>query len=83
MHPDVAALLAVQDDDVIIDDLETRLAELRPRLDAMAAEHDRRRRRPASRHGRPRNPRSDGGRTWRRAWRSIGALAGQESDGVE
>lgn len=41
MHPDVAALLAVQDDDAIIDDLETRLAELRPRLDAMAAEHDR------------------------------------------
>ena len=41
VHPDVAALLAVQDDDAIIDDLETRLAELRPRLDAMAAEHDR------------------------------------------
>lgn len=40
MHPDVAALLAVQDDDAIIHDLETRLAELRPRLDAMAEEHD-------------------------------------------
>lgn len=40
MHPDVAALLAVQDDDAIIHDLETQLAELRPRLDAMAAEHD-------------------------------------------
>jgi predicted nucleic acid-binding Zn-ribbon protein len=33
--------LAVQDDDAIIHDLETRLAELRPRLEAMAAEHDR------------------------------------------
>lgn len=41
MHPDVAALLAVQDDDSIIHDLETRLAELRPRLEAMAAERDR------------------------------------------
>lgn len=41
MHPDVAALLAVQDDDAIIHDLETQLAELSPRLDAMAAEHDR------------------------------------------
>ena len=40
MHPDVAALLAVQDDDAIIHDLESQLAELRPRLDAMAAEHD-------------------------------------------
>jgi predicted nucleic acid-binding Zn-ribbon protein len=33
--------LAVQDDDSIIHDLETRLAELRPRLEAMAAERDR------------------------------------------
>ena len=40
MHPDVAALLAVQDDDVTIHDLETRLAELLPRLDAMAQERD-------------------------------------------
>ncbi|MEP6493772.1 MAG: hypothetical protein ABJF01_13910 [bacterium] len=40
MHPDVAALLAVQDDDVSIHALETRLAELRPRLDAMAKERD-------------------------------------------
>lgn len=41
MHPDVAALLAVQDEDVAIHDLETRLADLRPRLDAMAHERDR------------------------------------------
>jgi uncharacterized protein len=40
VHPDVAALLAVQDDDVVINDLETRLAELRPRLDAMTKERD-------------------------------------------
>lgn len=40
MHPDVAALLAVQEDDVTIHDLETRLAELRPRLDQMAKERD-------------------------------------------
>jgi len=40
VNPDVAALLAVQDDDAIINDLETQLADLRPRLDAMAAEHD-------------------------------------------
>ena len=40
MHPDVAALLAVQDDDVVINDLETRLAELMPRLDAMTKERD-------------------------------------------
>ena len=40
MHPDVTALLAVQDDDLTIHDLETRLAELRPRLDAMAKERD-------------------------------------------
>jgi predicted nucleic acid-binding Zn-ribbon protein len=41
VHPDVAALLTVQDDDVAIHDLESRLAELRPRLDAMAKERDR------------------------------------------
>lgn len=40
MHPDVTALLAVQDDDLTIHDLETRLAELRPRLEAMAKERD-------------------------------------------
>ena len=40
MHPDVTALLAVQDDDLKIHELETRLAELRPRLDAMARERD-------------------------------------------
>ena len=38
MHPDVAALLAVQDDDVAIHELESRLAELTPRLTAMARE---------------------------------------------
>lgn len=41
MHPDVAALLAVQDEDVAIHELETRLAELMPRLDAMAQDRDR------------------------------------------
>jgi predicted nucleic acid-binding Zn-ribbon protein len=41
VHPDVAALLTVQDDDITIHDLESRLAELRPRLDAMAKERDR------------------------------------------
>jgi predicted nucleic acid-binding Zn-ribbon protein len=40
VHPDVAALLAVQEDDVVIHELETRLATLRPRLDAMAKERD-------------------------------------------
>ena len=40
MHADVAALLAVQDDDTTIHDLETRLADLRPRLDAMKQERD-------------------------------------------
>ena len=40
MHQDVAALLAVQDDDVAIHELETRLAALRPRLEAMASERD-------------------------------------------
>ena len=41
MHPDVAALLTVQDDDIKIHDLESRLGELRPRLEAMAKERDR------------------------------------------
>ena len=41
MHPDVSALLAVQDDDVVIRGLETQLAELMPRLNALAAERDR------------------------------------------
>jgi len=41
VHPDVAALLAVQDDDAAINDLETRLAELQPRLETMARERDR------------------------------------------
>lgn len=41
MHPDVAALLTVQDDDITIHELESRLAELRPRLEAMAKERDR------------------------------------------
>jgi predicted nucleic acid-binding Zn-ribbon protein len=40
VHPDVAALLAVQDDDVAIHDLETRLSELMPRLSIMAQERD-------------------------------------------
>ena len=40
MHADVAALLAVQDDDVVINDLETRLAELMPRLEVMTKERD-------------------------------------------
>lgn len=40
MHPDVTALLAVQDDDVAIHELETRLAALRPRLEALARERD-------------------------------------------
>ena len=40
MHPDVAALLTVQDDDVVIHDLEAQLAELMPRLEIMAKERD-------------------------------------------
>lgn len=40
MHPDVAALLAVQEDDVAIHDLERRLGELMPRLEAMSKERD-------------------------------------------
>src|SRR5215475_5200771 len=40
VHPDVAALLAVQDDDATIHDLESRLAELQPRLETMARDRD-------------------------------------------
>lgn len=40
MHPDVGALLAVQDDDVAIRRLETQLAQLGPQLDALARERD-------------------------------------------
>ncbi|HEX4683215.1 MAG TPA: hypothetical protein VH277_10915 [Gemmatimonadaceae bacterium] len=40
MHPDVAALLTVQDDDLAIHDMETRLAALQPRLDALARDRD-------------------------------------------
>jgi uncharacterized protein len=40
VHPDVTALLAVQNDDLTIHELETRLATLRPRLEAMAKERD-------------------------------------------
>jgi len=41
VHPDVAALLAVQDDDIAIHELETRLGELKPRIEAMTKERDR------------------------------------------
>jgi predicted nucleic acid-binding Zn-ribbon protein len=41
VHPDVAALLAVQTDDIEIHGLEERLAALMPRLEAMAKEHER------------------------------------------
>jgi len=41
VHPDVAALLAVQSDDLIIHELEGRLAALAPRLDTLASEFDR------------------------------------------
>ncbi|HEY2164282.1 MAG TPA: hypothetical protein VGH04_09840 [Gemmatimonadaceae bacterium] len=40
MHPDVGALLALQDDDLAIRRLETQLAELGPQLDALAKERD-------------------------------------------
>jgi predicted nucleic acid-binding Zn-ribbon protein len=40
MHPDVAALLAVQDVDVTLHELESRRAALQPRLDTMARERD-------------------------------------------
>ena len=38
MHQDVAALIALQEDDVAIHELETRLGALPPRIEAMAAE---------------------------------------------
>jgi predicted nucleic acid-binding Zn-ribbon protein len=41
VHPDVAALLAVQADDIEIHDLEDRLAALMPRLDAIVKEQER------------------------------------------
>jgi hypothetical protein len=41
VHPDVAALLAVQSDDIIIHELEDRLAALAPRLETLAAEYSR------------------------------------------
>lgn len=40
MHPDVGALLAVQDDDVVIRRLENQLAQLGPQLDALVKERD-------------------------------------------
>ena len=41
MHQDVAALLAVQADDIEIHDLEEQLAALMPRIEAMAKEQER------------------------------------------
>lgn len=41
MHPDVAALLAVQADDIELHTLEERLAALMPRIEAMAKEQER------------------------------------------
>ena len=41
MHQDVAALLAVQADDIEIHDLEGQLAALMPRIEAMAKEQER------------------------------------------
>jgi len=41
VHPDVAALLAVQADDIEIHGLEERLAALMPRLDAIVKEQER------------------------------------------
>lgn len=41
MHPDVAALLAVQNDDIEIHGLEERLAALMPRLEAIVKEQER------------------------------------------
>ena len=40
MHPDVGALLALQDDDLAIRHLETQLAQLGPQLEALAKERD-------------------------------------------
>ena len=41
MHPDVAALLAVQTDDIEINGFEDRLAALMPRLEAIVKEQER------------------------------------------
>lgn len=41
MHTDVVALLAVQEDDTIIHELEERLAALAPRLDELTRAHER------------------------------------------
>src|SRR5215472_8338313 len=41
MHPDVAALLAVQTDDIAIHGLEERLAALMPRVEAIVKEQER------------------------------------------
>jgi len=40
VHPDVGALLALQDDDLAVRRLETQLAELGPQLEALAKERD-------------------------------------------
>jgi predicted nucleic acid-binding Zn-ribbon protein len=40
VHPDVAALLAVQEDDLSIDALEKQLVALRPRIDQMAKDRE-------------------------------------------
>jgi uncharacterized protein len=40
VHPDVGALLALQDDDIAIRRLESQLAQLGPQLDALAKERD-------------------------------------------
>jgi uncharacterized protein len=40
VHPDVGALLALQDDDIAIRRLESQLAQLGPQLDALARERD-------------------------------------------
>lgn len=40
MHPDVGALLALQDDDIAIRRLENQLAQLGPQLDALVKERD-------------------------------------------
>jgi len=41
VHPDVAALLAVQADDIEIHKIETRVAALMPRIEAMAKDQER------------------------------------------
>jgi predicted nucleic acid-binding Zn-ribbon protein len=40
VHPDVAALLAVQEDDLLIDALEGQLTALRPRIDQMSKDRE-------------------------------------------